>query len=341
MDYVSGNIFTKNGIQRGYIGFDEDKILETGKTNPPKKPICKGLILPTFINSHTHIGDTFIRRRGLNLPKDVKKLVAPPSGLKHKLLKEVSDKEILDGMKESIYEMIENGISCFCDFRENGAKGLELLHIALENADINSIILSRPEKLDYNKNEIDVLLKVSNGIGLSSISDWDYSKLQKIAKYVKSKNKLFAIHASERCRENIDLILDLKPDLLIHMIYATGDDLEYVKDNDIPIIICPRSNNFFNLKSDFRLFKEKNIDLLIGTDNSMLNSSNVLDEIKYLKRITNEFSDEELLYMITYGPRKALNLEYDILGSNSPANFVVLDGKELKILYISVYKKEG
>lgn len=337
MDYVSGEILTDSGFKRGYLGFENNEIVGTGVA-PPKKPICTGLIVPMFVNAHTHIGDSFIRKRGVELPRDVEELVAPPHGLKHKLFKEASEEEINAGMKESIDEMIEAGVTCFCDFREDGIKGVEQLKTVLESTNISSLILSRPEGLNYDPGEVENLLSNSQGIGASSILDWEYSELEKVAKHAKKRKKIFAIHASERIREDIDLILDLKPDILVHMACATESDLVLVKENNIPVVVCPRSNAFFGLKADVNLMKQVGIDIVLGTDNAMLNSPNVLDEMTYLKAQFNEFSTEELLNMITYIPRKALNWDDCILGPDSPAKFIVLDKKSLKPLYISIDK---
>ena len=338
MDYVSGEIFTVNGFKGGYLGFEKDKIVESGSGYPPKKPVCKGLIVPSFINAHTHIGDSFIRDKNIKLPKDIEKLVAPPYGLKHKLLKEVSDEDVIKGMEESVDTMIKAGTKCFCDFRENGILGISQLKSALKLWNISSVILSRPDTLTYDRDEVDLLLKNSEGIGLSSISDWDYSEMKKIARHTKKKNKIFAFHASERIREEIDLILDLKPDFLVHMVKAEESDLIRVKECNIPIVLCPRSNSFFGLKPDMELLKKIGIELLLGTDNAMLSSLDILDELRYVKDVAPVFSVDELLNMITYTARKALNLSPSILGSSSPADFVVLDKKTLKTLYISCGK---
>jgi len=335
MEYVSGEILTDVGFKNGYIAFKEGKIVETGSGNPPKKSINKGLIVPTLVNAHTHIGDSFIREKNIDLPKNIEELVAPPNGLKHKLLREVSDEDIIEGMKKSIKIMIKNGTRYFCDFRENGILGISQLRAALKLWKINSLILSRPDSLKYDKNEVDVLLKNSDGIAISSISDWDYSELQKIARDTREKNKIFALHASERIRENIDNILDLKPNFLVHMIKASESDLIRVKENRIPIIICPRANSFYSLKPNFSLLKKVEVDLSLGTDNAMLNSPAILDEIRYIQSISRDFSIFELLNMITFGARKALNLDWNILGSNSKADFVVIDKKSLMPLYIS------
>jgi len=336
MDYVSGEILSENGFIKGYLGFEKDTILEFGKGRPTKKPFCKGLIVPSFINAHTHIGDSFIKKRKIKLPKNVVELVKPPNGLKHKLLKEATEEELIEGMKDSINVMFYSGITKFCDFREGGLKGISELNKALKNQKIAAIIFSRPSELKYNSDEIEILLNNSDGIGLSSISDWNFFELKKISSHVKKRNKLFAIHASEIFRENIDDILDLKPDFLVHMVKATESDLIHVKDNNIPIVLCLRSNAFYRLKPNVKLMKKVGINIMFGTDNSMLNSPNILDEIKFVKNKYKEFSMEELLNIITFRARKALNLDCDILGANSKADFVVLDEKTLKPLYVSI-----
>ena len=97
------------------------------------------------------------------------------------------------------------GTSCFCDFREGGFLGIYQIRKALKHYSINSVILSRPSQMTYDKQEVDRLLENSDGIGLSSISDWEHSEIEKLASHVRKKKKLFALHASEVEREDIDL----------------------------------------------------------------------------------------------------------------------------------------
>ncbi|RLF29904.1 MAG: hypothetical protein DRN08_00645 [Thermoplasmata archaeon] len=333
--YIRGDIFTGEGFERGYIGFKDGRIVEHNSGTPSGRTVAEGYIVPCFVNAHTHIGDSFIRKKNIDLPRDVVELVAPPHGLKHKMLREASEDEIIDGMIGSIDVMIKSGVSHFCDFRENGIDGIHMLKKALDGKKIFSIILSRPQKSEYDKKEIEILLENSDGIGLSSISDWEYPEIKKIAEHTRRKKKIFALHGSEAVREDIDLILDLKPSFLIHMIKATESDLIRARENNIPVVVCPRSNAFFGLKPDIKLMRQTGVDIMLGTDNAMLSPPNVLDELKYLKNMCREFSLKELLNMITYIPRKALNLDYNILGVNSLADFVVLDKKSLKPVYIS------
>ena len=335
MKYVQGEILTTDGFITGYISFEQNQgVFEVRKGVPPEKPIVKGLVLPTFVNAHTHIGDSFIRKKHLKLPCNVKDLVAPPYGLKHRLLKEASEQEILEGIQMALGEMTTSGTSCFCDFREGGLIGIFQLRKAMKNSSVDSVILSRPSQMTYEKEELDRLLQNSDGIGLSSISDWEPAEIEKISRHVRKKKKLFALHASEVVRENIDRILDLRPNLLIHMIAATKADLERVNDANIPIVVCPRSYAFFHLKNNLALMKKTGVTILLGTDNAMINTPDVIEEVRVLLK-TGLFSLEELLTNITYTPRKALNLDDCIQGRDLSEKFIVLERDSLKPLYVS------
>ena len=338
---MEGTILTDESFEKGYIGVDHGLICERGKGQPPKPALLHGIITPPLVNAHTHIGDSFIAQRSLDLPKTLEELVAPPRGLKHRLLQEASDEEILTGMREAIHTMEKTGTSLFFDFRENGIEGVHLLTRALKDTSISACIFARPYDLSYHKDEINRLLGHAQGIGVSSLSDWEYDELVKVAHHTRREKKVFALHASERIREDIDLILDLHPDLLIHLTKATDSDIERVHDAHIPVVICPRSNLYFGLKPNVDTLKNCDIKILIGTDNGMLHPPNVLEEIQQIKHLTSAFSDEELLRMVTYSPRKALNLKHGIHGLNSMENFVVLDEKTLQPLYCSFTTNGG
>ena len=94
MRIIGNEILTETGPIFGYIQIEkENQIIELGK--PPIKPEKTGLIVPNLINSHTHIGDSFIKNKNVFLPNDIKKLVAPPDGIKHCMLNNASKEEII------------------------------------------------------------------------------------------------------------------------------------------------------------------------------------------------------------------------------------------------------
>ena len=332
MKYIAGRILTDAGFKRGYIKVSMNKIIEMNFGSCPKTPDLRGLITPSFVNMHTHLGDAFISQKNINLPHDIMKLVAPPDGLKHQLLKKSTDDEIIKGMKQAIQTMVSNGTSCFFDFRENGEHGINIIKTALEHFPIESFILSRPKELQVDENEILRLLNISEGIGLSSISDWEFEDVEQIRSLTKKRKKLFSIHVSERIRENINKIIKLQPDFIIHMTKASKKDLLLIKKENIPIVVCPQSNTFFNMSPPLELMKEIGNTILLGTDNAMINSPKIIDEINHIKNIApNVFNNEDLLEMITYLPRKVLNLnDYMQDAKFLSSNYIILDERTLQ-----------
>ena len=332
MHYASGEILTPTHLTSGYIAYDENGIHDIQFNSTPPKTDITGIIVPTFINSHTHLGDAFIHHQKQKIPHNIKTAVAPPNGLKHHLLNTTPETIIKKGIEWALHHMIQHQTEWFCDFREGGITGIRLLKQPLSTSSINGIILARPTDITYNTEEIKTLITHADGIGISSISDWDYSMLQKIAQTTHAKNKIFALHASEAHRENIDLILDLKPTFLIHMTNATEDDIAKAAESNIPLVICPRSNHYFHLTPPYEIIKNTHIPLLLGTDNAMITPPNILQEMQYLQQQTAIFTQEELLKMITYTPRKALNLDDHIPGLNLPRSLVVLHRQSLEPL---------
>ena len=120
------------------------------------------LLVPGLINSHIHIGDSFAKEEGFN--KDLIDVVAPPNGLKHKLLSTISSETKIEGIKKAVLEMLANGITFFVDFRENGLKGIDLLKETLKNSPINKLILGR----DNNSVDAETVLINADGLGFAS-----------------------------------------------------------------------------------------------------------------------------------------------------------------------------
>jgi cytosine/adenosine deaminase-related metal-dependent hydrolase len=144
----------------------------------------------------------------------------------------------------------------------------------------------------------------------------------------------------KRIREDIDRILDLKPSFLVHMCRANADDIERVKEEGIPVVICPRSNDFFGIKPNLELLWRIGIEISIGTDNAMIADTNIYEELKWLKMHFRTVPIEDLLRMITYNPARIFGISCITFEEGIPADFVVLDTKSLKPISISVSRAD-
>jgi cytosine/adenosine deaminase-related metal-dependent hydrolase len=279
MKYVHGLIFQEsseddyNFIQ-GYLGFENGEIFELEKGNLPSDinesdVLGKGIVLPTLVNPHTHIGDSIAKGYKFPEPITIENLLAPPNGLKHRILRESSEPDLINAMRVTLEDMIKVGITEFCDFRELGKPGVVQLKRALEGLPISSIIFGRPKGLEYVEHDFDELLSEVDGVGISSISDYEFEALVNISKHTKNNGKGLALHVSERVREDLDKVLELDPDFLIHMTKGTSNDFETLAEANIPVIICPRSNKFFGNTPNIAEMIDKNVTIALGTDNVM------------------------------------------------------------------------
>ena len=333
MQYVTGKLLTEDGFVSGHIGFEDGIIREIGK-GPKRDALAKGLILPPMFNAHTHLGDSFLRGRFRSYrgERSIPALFAPPSGFKHRELRKASRQVMMDGIRRALLEMRRTGTAGFCDFREGGLPGLSVLNDARCDLGLRGIAMGRPAGLSYDRDEVDALLRVSDGIGVSAITDWEYPELQKLSAHARGAGKLFALHASEVFRENIDKVLDLRPSFLVHLIKAEEFDYERVAAEKIPVVVCPAANAFFDLRPRIDLMRRFGIDVALGTDNGMLSPPRMLAAVQAGWEISGQggLAPMDLLRCALTGFRKILNGPEGIsFREGSTADLFVVGNPEL------------
>ena len=327
------------------------------KSNLKKDIIdCEGLLLiPGFINCHTHIADSI--GKDITLNSTVNQKIHPMFGIKSKILKNTSEENLSTFMKNTCHSMIRKGITTFVDFREGGLDGALLLRKISSDIPIRSIILGR---LDFHQNSSEIkknipfpkekiqdlpsLVKTCDGIGISGANEHSTSVL---TSYSKTK-KLRAIHSSETkesVRKSKQITgksetlraLSLNPDFLIHMTHASKSDLQITAKKTRGIVICPRANSSLAEGiPDIEKMQNAGCLLALGTDNVMINSPDMFREMDFLWKVTmgikkKRIDPKDILKMVTVNGGKILKKDIGIIQTKKIADCIFLDKHALDL----------
>lgn len=342
---ISGIIFygKKPELIKGSIYIDENNNIY----NIKKENVNSNYwIVPKFINMHTHIGDSVLKdpvlgiKNNITYQSNLDYLIKPPMGIKHKILSQKKDIDIIKSITNSLNEMYMNGTNLLIDFREGGMNGIIQVKNALKavNNKVKALILSRPTKAISEfttKNELKKLIGESDGFGISGFNDMEENIIYKLKEIAYMKKKIIAIHSGEKNNNDIKKAIDLNPNLLIHMNNASNRDLRLVKDKNIPIVICPRSNMITGVKMPpVKKMLEYDICIGIGTDNIMLNSPNMFEEINLLYKYFK--LNENVIYSIlAKNSKEMFPMIYpsfsSIIDIGNKANLMILNSKSYNL----------
>ena len=282
---LDGAIVDDEGIAPGYLRLDpRGRIVERGRpgTGGPLKDReqrVRGIALPWGVNGHTHLADGVWRREPPPLP--LAKLVAPPGGLKHRLLRTTADPVKAQSIRESLRYMARAGIAGVVDFREEGIPGVRLLREAARGLPLRVWALGRPSASPAGEEELREVLEGSDGLGLSSVKDLPPGEGDRLARACRTARRLLALHVSEGVREDLAEVLRLKPDLLVHLCQATAEDLDDVKRAGVGVAVCPRSNALFRRFPPLAGLEGRGIPFLLGTDNVMFAAPDPFREMEF------------------------------------------------------------
>jgi cytosine/adenosine deaminase-related metal-dependent hydrolase len=271
------------------------------------------VICPAFVNAHTHLGDSIAKEAGAGLSLD--DLVAPPDGLKHRLLRAASREETVAAVARTLSFMRSAGTGAFVEFREGGEEGVDRLRAALAraDADLTAVVLGR---------ETAAAMRAADGFGASGARDGAFGDLRAATR---AAGKLFGIHAGERDPDDIHPALELDPDFLVHLTHAEPDHIDRLARAGIPAVVCPRSN----LVTDVGLPPvEELVDrttVALGTDNVMLNSPSMFRELEFAAKLY-DLPAAQLLRMATVNGAEIAGLDCGLIEPGREARLLVVDG---------------
>lgn len=187
-----------------------------------------------------------------------------------------------------------------------------------------------------DESEIDSVFDLADGVGLSSYKQINSSNRKFVLSAKQKFKKIIACHCAENIRNSNlinEMFNDNLVDIIIHGTKFIKNDLEKVMKKSKALILCPRCNGYFGIGfppiSEIMSLK---IPISLGTDNLMVNNTDLFEEIRYFYRISRilcsynkelQLTSKDLLKMITINAAKNFNLEKKF-GSISKGKFADL-----------------
>jgi cytosine/adenosine deaminase-related metal-dependent hydrolase len=189
------------------------------------------------------------------------------------------------------------------------------------------------------------ILDLCDGFGLSGANEnssesmTTYRRLAQRARKSK-RNVLLAIHAAES-KKAVDLsisamqrtevqriLINLKPDFIVHMTNATDEDIYRVTKRGIGVVVCPSSNAL--LRTGFpRVANMLRLGCCvgIGTDNCMTNPPDIFREMEFLWKVSrmvdeDYLSAKDVLKMATVNGGKILKINSGSIAPSMCADIV-------------------
>jgi cytosine/adenosine deaminase-related metal-dependent hydrolase len=338
---------------------EDGKIARVTKMKPA--PVLDSgalVVIPSLCNAHTHMGDSCLPdgATGMTLEEGFFR----PKGYKYRQLKE-RGRSILPDVIAHLAYMAQSGTTAHIDFREMGIEGTRILRTASASTGVDSVILGQFAELPFSdaeltadqaslpesaKIELAALLAEADGFSESTMNDLTSAAWREIREVTSKEGKLRAIHCLENeGYRNVslertgqgDLIRALElynPHLVIHLTVAEAEEIALLVDHGTTGVLNPRANANLGLPlPPIRDLLEAGVNLLLGTDNGLLNSPNMLAELDFTYKLAkSQYGNAtapdplEILKMATVNAGKVLGDRFPgYLAEGLPANLCMLD----------------
>jgi cytosine/adenosine deaminase-related metal-dependent hydrolase len=319
------------------------------------------VVIPGLYNSHTHMGDSALPdgATGLTLEQGFFR----PHGYKYRELAKLTRETHLPHLEAHLRYMARTGTVAHLDFREQGPHGAELLRAASDSTGVPSIILGQFNESPFTEAELRAnspattlpeshraelarILSLADGFSESTMNDLTDAAWAEIRQLTAATGKLRAIHCLENAgyrdlslattgRGDLARAIELyDPHLIVHLTVATAEEIALLVRVKKTGVLNPRANANLGLPlPPIAALLRAGANLLLGTDNGMLNSPNLLAELDFTYKVAkSQFADAlspdptDILKMVTSNIRPVLGGDHHgALEVGLPASFVVLD----------------
>jgi cytosine/adenosine deaminase-related metal-dependent hydrolase len=311
--YVEGTVLRGPDLEpvEGRVVVDDGEIAAVEECSTASDDV----VLPAFVNAHTHLGDSIAKDAGLEDDLSLAELVAPPDGLKHRLLDAADREEMVTAMRRSLRFMAATGTGTCLEFREGGVDGVGVIREAAEATDlgVDPVVLGR--------GSIEAM-HAADGFGASGANDANFEQERRATR---EAGKLFGIHAGEVDETDLNPALDLDPDFLVHVVHPDPVHLERIADSQVPVVLCPRSNAVTDVGLPPAADLVERTTVALGTDNVFTNSPSMFREMAFLGKVA-DLDARTVLQMATVNGAEIAGLNRGVVEAGREARLLVLDG---------------
>lgn len=317
------------------------------------------VVIPGLTNGHTHIGDSALPDGATGLT--LEEAFFRPAGYKYRELAKLSREEHLPHLVAHQRHMARTGTVRHLDFREQGAAGAQLLREASAQTGAEAIILNQfntppfsAAELSANtaslpataRSELAAMLAVADGFSESTMNDLTDAAWREIRAATSAAGKLRAIHCLESpAYRDTSLAMSGRGDLvralevydahlIVHMTVAGADEIALLARSGKTAALNPRANATLGLPlPPIAALLRAGVNLLLGTDNGMLNAPSLLPELDFAYKLAKSQSADAVSPDPAAILKTATTNAHALLGGDHhgrlerglPADFVVLD----------------
>ncbi|MGC8557821.1 MAG: amidohydrolase family protein, partial [Nitrososphaeria archaeon] len=215
------------------------------------------IAMPPLINSHIHTADYAFPETGNWL--GLEELVAPPNGLKHRLLREADPDRVRMARIEVIKMSLRSGVAALADFVEGDPMAARV------SSGIRHMVLGRPDSGGYVQGHVD-------GLGLPDIISYSRDKLRELSSRFRGMPVLVHVSETRKIHEMNDFEIAmelLRPTAIVHGTYLNRDEIRELAKQRVGAVLCPRSNLWFSVgKPDIASMLNEDVMIALGTDNA-------------------------------------------------------------------------
>ena len=338
----------------GEVWVEDNKISYVGKYKEHdclfdrEIDVQKNLIMPGFINAHTHSGMTFLRSIADDMPLQqwLNEKVFP-------IETKLSEEDIYYFSKLAILEYLTSGITTNFDMYLNPEAivkaSLDMKYRTVLCGAVNDFCLS-VEDVERCFNECNKENSlISYVLGFSHEYTNSKEKIQQVAALSHKYKAPVYTHLSETeyevntCKEKTGLSpVEYLCDLGVydygggafHCVHMSEHDLDLFKEKHLNIVTNPASNlKLASGIAPIQAMLQKKINICLGTDGPA--SNNCLDMFREMFLVTglakykncdaSAVDAYEVLKMATINGAKALNLNCGVLEAGKLADLIILD----------------